>query len=115
MGAAAPSELAMFPGRRKMPPPMVMLTMAAASASVPMPRTSDSSEVAAFCIGMLRLQRGEIEVVLIGRQIFADDDIAVAGEVIEDPLPHFRVRLDADELRLEPPDIEPAQRFRLRQ
>src|SRR5215204_3006922 len=85
IGAAAPSELAIFPGSRKIPPPMVMLTMAAASASVPMPRTSDSSEVAAFCIGTLGLQRGEIEIVLIGRQIFADHDVAVAGEVIQDP------------------------------
>src|SRR5262245_38869471 len=41
-GAAAPSDAATLAGRRKMPPPIVMLTIPAASPSVPIARTSDS-------------------------------------------------------------------------
>src|SRR5262245_9975642 len=37
-GAAAPSDPATLAGRRKMPPPTVMLTIPAASATVPMAR-----------------------------------------------------------------------------
>src|SRR5918992_3179681 len=41
-GAAAPSDPATLAGSRKMPPPIVMLMMPAASPNVPMTRTSDS-------------------------------------------------------------------------
>lgn len=41
-GAAAPSDPATLAGSRKIPPPMVMLMIAAASPNVPIARTSDS-------------------------------------------------------------------------
>ena len=41
-GAAAPSEPATIAGRRKIPPPIVMLMMPAASPNVPMALVSDS-------------------------------------------------------------------------
>ena len=43
IGAAGPSAPAIGAGRRKMPPPTVMLTMLAASPQVPSARTSDRS------------------------------------------------------------------------
>src|SRR3712207_5128904 len=45
MGAAGPSAVATAAGRRKMPPPMVMLAMAAARPHVPTTRTSEDSAV----------------------------------------------------------------------
>ena len=44
MGAVAPSVAAMSAGSRKMPPPIVTLTMLAASAKVPMDRRRDDSD-----------------------------------------------------------------------
>ena len=42
----------------------------------------------------------------VGTQVLSDYDIAVLGKVIEDLLPHFRMRFDADQLRMKPLDIE---------
>src|SRR5687768_2179836 len=42
-GAAGPSSAAALAGSRKMPPPMVMLTIVAASPQIPTARTSDAS------------------------------------------------------------------------
>ena len=44
IGAVAPSVAAMSAGSRKMPPPIVTLTMLAASAKVPMERSSEDSD-----------------------------------------------------------------------
>ena len=41
-GAAAPSEAAASAGTRKMPPPIITLTMPAARPTVPMARVNDS-------------------------------------------------------------------------
>ena len=43
-GAVAPSGAAMSAGSRKIPPPIVTLTMLAASANVPIERTSEDSD-----------------------------------------------------------------------
>ena len=47
-------------------------------------------------------------------QVFSDDNVIVGHEVIEDLLPDLWVRLDADELRREPVDVEARERLRLR-
>jgi hypothetical protein len=44
MGAVAPSVAAMSAGKRKMPAPIVMLTMLAARATVPMERRREDSD-----------------------------------------------------------------------
>src|SRR5690349_4928993 len=44
-GASVPSWAAMSAGSRKMPPPIVTLTMPAASANGPMLRTSEDSDI----------------------------------------------------------------------
>ena len=57
-GAVAPSVAAMSAGSRKMPPPMVTLTMLAASARGPMERRSDDSgdEVRSVKVTNARIQ-----------------------------------------------------------
>ena len=50
-GAAGPSAEATVAGRRNMPPPTVMFTIAAASPAVPMARTSGSEDGSGRGIG----------------------------------------------------------------
>ena len=54
IGAAAPSEPATLAGRRKMPPPMVMLMIPAASPNMPIARTRGSPWEACDCESMAR-------------------------------------------------------------
>jgi hypothetical protein len=60
-----------------------------------------------------RGERREVQVPDVGAQVAADDDVAVPGEVVEQGLPDFRVRLDAHERRPESLDVETRQRLRL--